>query len=168
MQSLFQPLLELQEFEEIQKNIEKDEMPVHVTGCFDSQKCQFMAALGQTYTYKVILAENELKAKEIYEDFKLYDREVYLYPAKDAIFYHADVHGNAIVRQRLQVLRCLYEKRPAVIVTTLDGGMDKLLPLEFWVAHIFMVKEGDILDLEQLKKRLVNMGYEYVTQVDAS
>lgn len=168
MKSILKPLEELQQFEEIRKSIKEQKMPVQVTGCQETQKSHLMAALGVDYLYKVVIAENELKAKEIYEDYKMYDKNVYLYPAKDAIFYHADVRGNAIVRARLQVLRQLLEGNPVCVVTTLDGGIDKLLPLERLLQASMTVSLGDVLDIEQMKKRLVHMGYEHVSQVDSS
>lgn len=168
MRALLDPFEDLKEFKEIQMNIEKNISPIQVTGCMDSQKCHLIAGLGQKYLFKVILAANELKAREIYEDYKLYDKQVYLYPAKDAIFYSADARSNTIVRERLAVLKRLIEREPACIVTTLDGGMDKLLPLEYMAQKVFTIREGDIIPIEQLKTRLIDLGYERVGQVDGS
>lgn len=168
MKSILKPLEELQQFKEIQESIKEQKIPVQVTGCQEAQKSHLMAALGEGYLYKVIIAENELKAKEIYEDYKLYDKNVYLYPAKDAIFYNADVRGNAIVRARLQVLRQLLEGKPFCVITTLDGGIDKLLPLERLEQASMTISLQDTLDVEQMKKRLVHLGYEHVGQVDSS
>ena len=134
----------------------------------DSQKVHLMAGLGEEYLYKVIIAENEIKAKELYEDYKLYDRQVYLYPAKDAIFYNADIRGNAIVRQRLKVLRGLIEQTPMCVITTMDGGMDKLLPLKRWAENVLTIEEAGIVDIDKIKRKLVHMGYEHVGQVDGS
>ncbi|HKL80216.1 MAG TPA: hypothetical protein VJ888_07245, partial [Mobilitalea sp.] len=96
------PLMELKEFIDIRDNIKLKNLPVQVTGCIDSQKCHLIYGLGEDFTFRVIVTYNDLKAKEIYEDYRLYDKEVYLYPAKDIIFYSADIHGNAIVRDRLK------------------------------------------------------------------
>jgi len=113
-----------------------------------------------------MITYDELKAKELYEDCKLYDRNVFLYPAKDVIFYSADVHGNAIVRERLRVLRQLLEGKPATIITTIDGGMDRVLPIEFLQKHVITIAQQDILDLEKLKKEFVQIGYERCGQVE--
>lgn len=168
MRTLLEPFKDLKEFQEIQINIEKNKTPIQVTGCMDSQKCHLIAGLGQGYPFKVILAANELKAREIYEDYKLYDKQVYLYPAKDAIFYSADARGNTIIRERLAVLKRLIERKPTCIVTTMDGGMDKLLPLEYMANQVFTIREGDILPIEKLKTSLVRLGYERVGQVEGS
>ncbi len=168
MQTVFTPLEELQGFIELRDFLDKGETPVQVTGCMDSQKSHLMAALSKKKMFKVVVVEDELKAKEVYQDIRLYDKNVYLYPAKDAIFYNADVRGNAIVRARLQVIRKILEKEPVWIVTTLDGGQDKLLPIERFEQASMRFSLGDIIQIEEFKKQLVYLGYEHVGQVDAT
>ena len=34
----------------------------------------------------MILAEDERRAREIYEDYRFYDKRIYLYPARDLLF----------------------------------------------------------------------------------
>lgn len=104
-----EPLKELKEYNSIKDHLTLRETPIHITGCIDSQKCHLINALANNYKFRLIVTYNELKAKEIYEDYKLYDKDVYLYPAKDVIFYSADIRGNAIVRERLAVLKRLIE-----------------------------------------------------------
>ena len=60
---------------------------------------------------------------------------MWLYPAKDLLFYSADIHGNLMARQRIAVLRRLMEDREGVVVTTMDGLMDHLLPLKYLREH---------------------------------
>ncbi len=130
MKTFTAPLIELKEYNDIRENIKLKNLPVQVTGCIDSQKCHLIHGLGEDFRHRVIVTYNDLKAKEIYEDYRLYDKDVFLYPSKDIIFYSADIHGNAIVRDRLKVLRRLIEKQNSTIVVSLDGGMDRLLPLQ--------------------------------------
>lgn len=160
------PLRELNEFNEVQKNVDIGNTPVHITGCIDSQKCHLIYGMSNSYPYRIIITHNDLKAKEIYEDYKLYDKNVYLYPSKDVIFYSADIHGNAIVRERLRILKHLMEGEPATIIMTIAGGMDRILPLNFIKEKRIHIKEADILDLDQLKSRMVRLGYERTGQVE--
>lgn len=168
MKTFLEPLKELKEFNHIRDNITLKNTPVHVSGCIDSQKCHLISGLSEGYRNKVIITYNELKAKEIYEDYKLYDKNVFLYPAKDIIFYSADIHGNAITKDRLTIIKRLILKQPATIITTLDGGMDKLLPIERIEKSVVTVKVGKNIDLEKMKEKLVNLGYEREGQVDGS
>ena len=166
MKTFTMPLKELREYNDIIDNLKLKNMPIQITGCIDSQKCHIMSGLGEGYPWKLIITYNDLKAKEIYEDYKLYDKNVYLYPAKDIIFYSADIHGNAIVRDRLKILKRLIEKEPVTIITTLDGGMDKILPLSFLEERLVTVEEGGTFDLTKLQSELVHLGYERQGQVE--
>ena len=65
MQTVFTPLEELQGFIELRDFLDKGETPVQVTGCMDSQKSHLMAALSKEKLFKVVVVEDELKAKEV-------------------------------------------------------------------------------------------------------
>jgi transcription-repair coupling factor (superfamily II helicase) len=160
------PLKELKEFNDIQDNLKLKNTPVQITGCIDSQKCHLISGLSEGYPWKLIITYNDIKAKEIYEDYKLYDSNVYFYPAKDFIFYSADIHGNAIVRERLKILKKLIEKEPITVITTLDGGMDKILPLDFIKKKVLTIEEAGSINLTELASELVHLGYERQGQVE--
>lgn len=166
MKTFLEPLKELKEFNDIQSNLKLNHTPVQATGCIESQKCHLIYGLGAEYPFKIVITYNDSKAKEIYEDLRLYDKNVFLYPAKDIIFYSADIHGNAIVRSRLQIIKRIIEREPTTVVTTIDGGMDRILPVKFLKKRVIMLKEGDALDLERLKNDLVHLGYERTGQVE--
>jgi transcription-repair coupling factor (superfamily II helicase) len=160
------PLKELKEFNDIRENIKLKTLPVQVTGCIDSQKCHLIYGLSEGFRFKVIVTYNDLKAKEIYEDYRLYDKEVFLYPAKDIIFYSADIHGNAIVRDRLRVMRRIIEKKDTTIIVTLDGGMDRLLPLQMLKERVLPITSTSVIKLQELSAALVHLGYERQAQVE--
>ena len=102
----------------------------------------------------------------IYDDFGCFRDNVWLYPAKDLLFYSADIHGNLLTRERLQVLRHLMEDQNGVVVTTMDGLMDHLLPLRCMQEQVLHLETGQELDLEAWKLRLAELGYERMPQVD--
>ena len=92
MQALLQPLSKLGEYEEIKNRIEKNRGILQLAGCIDSQKAHVIYGLGQEKKNRLVIAENELKAKELYEDLKFYYPDVFYYPARDLIFFEADIH----------------------------------------------------------------------------
>lgn len=166
MKTFVEPLSELKEYNKLRELLEKGVQPVHITGAIDSQKGHFIYALGAEYPVKIIVTYSEMKAKEIYEDYRIFDKEVYLYPAKDVIFYSADIHGNAIVQQRLRILKKIIEKKPITIVMTIDGGMDRVLPLEVLASKVITLKTAEVVNLDEIKEKLVGVGYERVAQVE--
>ncbi|WP_183771270.1 transcription-repair coupling factor [Catenibacillus scindens] len=154
------------EFEKIREDIGKDRLPIHIDGCIDAQKSHFAWALSGDFKYKILITYDEAKARELYEDYRFFDRNVLFYPAKDVIFYNVDIHGNLIVSQRLKVIRRLLDGEPLTVVTTIDALLDRVLPLSLIRSHQIIVESGAVVDTEDLKIRLLNMGFERVGQVE--
>lgn len=167
LKTFVEPLKELKDFNDLREDIHLRNLPVQVTGCIDSQKSNLIYGISEEFTFKVILTSNELKANEIYEDYKLYDKNVYKYPSKDAIFYSADIRGNAITRDRIKVLRRIIEQKPTTIIATLDCGMEKILPLDFLKNRIISISEDNTLNFKTLAKELIHLGYERQSQVES-
>lgn len=160
------PLSELAEFEELERDVERKKGPVQVSGCMDSQKVHLMQETAADLPWKLVVTYDDSRAKEIYDDFGCFRNDVWLYPAKDLLFYSADIHGNLLARQRISVLRHLMEDTSGVVVTTLDGLMDHLLLLSQMKKHVLHVENGQEIDLDQWKDQLVRLGYERTAQVD--
>ena len=166
MKAFIQPLQSLAEFEQIQKCAGENRGIMEISGCIESQKVHMMYGLSGLFPSHLILAEDEKRAKEIYEDYRFYDKEVYYYPAKDLLFFQADIHGNLLIRQRMQVIKALLEKERITVVTSIDGCMDFLLPLEEIKKSLIHYESDSPIDLDALKGSLVALGYERVGQVE--
>ena len=162
------PLLELQEYDNLVQALKSGKGPLQVTGTLDSQKVHLMYELGEAsaFAWKLVVTYDDTRAKEIYDDLRSFTSRVWLYPAKDLLFYSADIHGNLMARQRIAVLRRLMEDREGVVVTTMDGLMDHLLPLKYLREQSITVESGQVIDLDAWKERLIAMGYERMAQVD--
>ena len=145
------PLLELQEYENLLEALKKAKGPLQAAGTLESQKVHLMHELGEDggFPWKLVVTYDEQRAKEIYDDFRSFTRQVWLYPAKDLLFYAADIHGNLMTRQRISVLRHLMEDEGGVVVTTIDGLMDHLMPLAFLKQHAVTVECGQVIELDQ-------------------
>lgn len=165
MQALLAPLRELADFDRIKENLRKGNSPVQLTGCVDSQKLHMIYGLSDGYKNKVIVTYSDLKAKEIVEEYRFYDRNVMLFPAKDLIFFQADIHGNQLVGERIRTMRRLMEKKPTTIVTTFAALMT---PIAMWddEKDIINLSRGGSLNEGELAKKLVTMGYEKAYQVE--
>ncbi len=166
MKTFLQPLQNLAEMEELQKLAGKNRGVIAVSGCMESQKAHLMYGLSGLFPCHLILSEDERSAKQIYEDYRFYDRDVLYYPARDLLFFQADIHGNLIIRQRMQVIKALLTREEVTVVTSVDGCMDFLGFLENIKKQLIHFRNDSALDLDKLKDSLVQMGYERVGQVE--
>ena len=116
---------------------------------------------------RLVITYSEQRAKELCENYSLFDRDILYFPAKDLIFFQADIHGNLLEQQRLAVLKALTERRTLTVVTTMSACMNHLMPHDAWTKEILLLAPGDTLDMEEMKHRLTFLGYERMGQVDA-
>ena len=165
MNALLAPLKELAEYEQMRECLRADKGSIALTGCVDSQKLHMIYGLSDGLKYKVIVTYNDLKAKEFYEEYKFYDKNVMFYPAKDLIFFQADIHGNQLVKERIRTIRRIIEGKPVTIVTTYAALMSPQVLMD--EKDTIEVYRGGSLEEGSLAARLVAMGYEKSYQVES-
>ncbi|MCI8633795.1 MAG: transcription-repair coupling factor [Lachnospiraceae bacterium] len=168
MQGLWEPIRSEAQIQIALEHIEKKE-PFLLSGAGDSVQNHLISAFSYfTKRPSVVVASNEMKAKEVYEELKFYDpKGCWYFPAKDPLFYRADVRGLAIEEDRMKVLQALREGKAATIVMSMEALYDRLVPQKVWESFILRRRIGDELPLEWLLPRLLQMGYERSEQVEA-
>ena len=160
------PLVDLAEYTDMKQDMDKGKGPVQVSGVTDSQKVHVMHELSKDNPWRLVVTYDDTRAKEIFDDFSYFEPNTWLYPARDLLFYSSDIHGNLLTRQRMQVFKHLLEDEGGVVVTTVDGLMDHLLPLSMIKESCLNIMVGQTLDMEEIKHLLTGMGYERMGQVD--
>ena len=138
MKAFLQPLKDLAGYEDLRRQIRTNRGVIQVSGCIDSQKVHFAAGLSEESSVTLLIAENELKARAVFEDCRLYDPDTLYFPGRDLIFYQADVSGNLLTRQRMQVIKALFEQKKTMIVTSTGGCMEFLLPFRVLTDHLLL------------------------------
>ncbi len=116
--------------------------------------------LAENYRARLIITYSDLRCREIAEDAGLYDRDTYIFPAKDMIFYEADISSNQTDRQRLEAIRHILANKPITIITTWSALLMPCAPAEVIKKSIITIKSGDTLDLKTISRQLVALGYE--------
>ncbi|MCC8066317.1 MAG: hypothetical protein LIO94_04355, partial [Clostridiales bacterium] len=139
MKAFLAPMQQLGEFEEISRKTAGNRGLLQVTGCIDSQKSHFVYCTAEEFHRRMtagrkqaaaslserssagqavhdapvtlIITYNDLRAKEMYENYRFFDRDILYFPAKDLIFFQADIHSNLLEQQRVQALKALVEAR---------------------------------------------------------
>lgn len=173
MKAFTAPLRELAELEEIYKEKRKKPGMLLLSGCVTSQKTHMIYALSDGCPCTLIVLSNEEKAKQMYEEYRFLDENVCYYPAKDLLFYQADIHGKLLIKQRMEVVQRLIEsneagseEKSASIITTFDALMDFLMPIEEIEACILTVENGREYRFEELTRKIAQLGYEREVQVE--
>lgn len=144
MKTFYAPLSELAGIEQLKKDFEVTGQPVMISGCIDTQKIHLVHAAVNDYRFRLIITGDEAKAREMQEDSRFFDKSSIYYPAKDFIFYSADVHGNQLAGERLRCIQKIIaaqdNKTNITVITTIDGCVDMLMPLQRYRDNIIHFK----------------------------
>ncbi|MCM1417090.1 MAG: transcription-repair coupling factor, partial [bacterium] len=167
MKALLAPLTELGAYDEIKSLLTKKGASAALSGCVDSQKLHMIYGLGSAFRQKLIVTYSDLRAKELFEDYQFYDRNVILYPAKDLIFFQADIHGNRLTTERIRCFRRLTEGTPLTVITTFNALMTPQPPLTAWKKWVLHLDMQTVVEEGALSAKLVELGYEKAYQVEA-
>ena len=166
MKSFTEPLSGLKEYSDLKAQLKNGKEVVQVSGCIDTQKPHFIYSLAGTERNCLIVTFQEQKARELYESYRFFDRQAVYYPARDILFYQSDIRGNLLTGERLTAVKSILEQERVTVITTFDALMDRIVPLSHIRESILEYALGDVMDLEQVRKRLVQMGYERNYQVE--
>lgn len=167
MDLLLKPLNDLEAFRLLKNKIEKQAGPLAVNGITDEQKVHLAHALtAGGKRQKLIVTYNELQVRQLAESFAFYEKEVWQYPAKDFIFYQADVRSQDIVRLRLAVLQKLLDGEDITVICSIEALKDALLPKAVFAAARIPLERGGQMVQPVLTEKLVNMGYERVPVIE--
>ena len=165
MNTFFDPVNNTAAVEQLNKELGKDGgRTVLISGCIDTQKVHISSAIASGYKYMLIVTSDEAKARKMCDDASFFNREAIYYPAKDAIFYSADVHGNQITGERLRCISRIINhsctgEGVLTVVTTMDGIADRLIPVERFKEAVITLDYSSEIDTERLAKKLVSMGF---------
>ena len=166
MIALLNPLKELADYQSNRDRLKKTKDYLAVSGCTDSQKVNMIEGLCDGFNVKIIATFSDKRVRELIDDLHLYERNVYVYPAKDLIFYQADIHGNRLETERIKTLRRIAEGLPVTIVTTFDAFMNAQVPLSVFREHIIRIDKKTEISETDLAEKLVETGYVRNYQVE--
>ncbi|MBQ8166819.1 MAG: hypothetical protein IJZ96_07270, partial [Lachnospiraceae bacterium] len=155
MQAILNAFKEHQGFKQAKAAIDKGQYPINIWGIDNRVSPLLMESLGKESKVKLIITHSERRARQIEEDYRFFDRRVYYYPAKDLLFYYADIHGNATVKSRLDIFKEISAGESLTIVTTIDGLMDKIPNPEHIKGNVIDIRQGDTIDMGVLSAKLV-------------
>ena len=162
-----EPLMELREYTELREKMRKTTGVLSLTGCVEAQKAHIIYGLSFDVPCVVVAAENDLAAKVVYENLRFYEPEnTFYYPAKDLLFYQADVASNLLDIQRLAVFRALLEKKRVCVVLPAAALMDHVTKRGVMEAERLDFLAGEESDMEETRKALVLLGYERCAEAD--
>ena len=159
----------LREYGELEHSLDKGLSPTVIHGLMDAQVAHIISAMGKLQGRQcLVITHNEIQGKKVYEDLKFFlETDVYFFPRKEILFYHVEAYSHPGMEERLQAMLALLSGRPCIVVASVESLLNRLMPKELMEKNITTIRYGESVDLEELIKKFVILGYERVDSVEA-
>ncbi|MCF6139594.1 transcription-repair coupling factor [Pseudalkalibacillus berkeleyi] len=135
-----------------------------VSGLSNSSRTLLMACLNRADDRsQLVVTHNLFQAQKLYEDLVslVGEEKVHLYPVNELTSAEIAIASPELKSQRIDVLNQLSgHGRGNIIITPIAGLRRMIPPPHVWSASQFTLQVGTDIDLDQVKNKLVAMGYE--------
>ena len=161
-------MLNLKAYKETLDSLSSKKTPISIYGLTESSIGHLTFSLQENTRRNVVLvAQDSIRARKIYEDIKnLGYNECALFPKKDIFLYDRDSKSFDNMVPRLKALKQLSDGVCKILITTVDALRDKVSTREIFTSSIIRLKKNSEIDVKDLEKRLITMGYERLPQVE--
>ena len=167
MNVLVNELENLQKFSEVLNDIKTSTNPISLSGLSDMGKIQILAALNQNINKKIcVVTYNQIQAKRIVKDLEYFVSKVALLPKKEIVTYDYVAESKDLPYERIEVLNKLKNNKIDILVLTIEGLMQNIIPKEVLYKNSITLKVSDTLNMEYIKQKLVSLGYERNELID--
>lgn len=167
LKGVLKPFINSVQFESIKKNIEKEKYPLGIYGLSESSKAYLAYSIFQEVNKNMlIIANNDIEAKNIYEDLTLFTTDVFYFPTKAVVFYNVDAVSGDLRYERLKIIKEMLSQNKKVIVTSIEALATYYTPIDIMESSYFHLSIQDEIDVNILARNLVQSGYERTDMVE--
>ena len=149
------------------KNIEQKESPISIWGLNDVGEAHFASATAEFSKKPIcIITYNEIQAKQIIENLKYFSDKIVYFPKKEIVTYDYVAESKNLPYERIEALNKIKSKKNLIVVTTIESIMQKIPAKETLYKNEINFKVGDIYKTENLKQKLIDLGYTRYDLID--
>lgn len=143
-------------------------LPHLITGLDSSSRAVFIAQYFQNQPRPLLIVESELKViEQMVQDLTelLPEVPIFQFSVEDNLAIRFAVSSLDQVAERVNVLDFLASGQPGIILTSVPGIRQPLIPFNQWLAYHIDLAVGDTYPRESLQELLHTLGYRHETMV---
>ncbi|MDR0986689.1 MAG: transcription-repair coupling factor [Ruminococcus sp.] len=178
MSLILEPLNKISAFSEIKSLVARGNAPLYASGFAHIHKAHFIAGLVCTCPVILIISDTEQTARRLSDDINTLSGETIsaVLPAKDFAFINSEAVSREYEYAAIGTLSNLIKRNERrgntadghikVISASAEAVMQNTIPKDVLEKNTITIKNGDILDVDELTKRLVAAGYTRAERVE--
>ena len=147
-------------FNDLLKQIENKTSSIAISGLTDFGMIQIGTAIHEFGKKPIcFITYNEIQANKLYEDIQYFTNNVVLFSKKEIVTYDYVAESKELPYQRIEALNEIKARKNLIVVTTIEAILQKLPTEKSLYSNELSFKIGDTYPLEELKQKLVKLGY---------
>ncbi|MEW6273737.1 MAG: transcription-repair coupling factor [Bacillota bacterium] len=170
MKGLLHPLKETAEFQSLSRGLERQLREQMVFGLTGSQLSYVLSGLiSSTVGPVLVVTPGDVESIGLIDELTvlLPDVKLYQFPTWQLLPGYVLARDQELPARRLKVLEALgRSEKNMVVVAPLEALLRRLPPPRVFFQATIALRVGEKIDLEQLKRRLLDYGYERVDLVE--
>ena len=116
----------------------------------------------------LIITSSHARAEKLAEDLSLFTKKnIFVLPEEAPIRINFEAKSQDMLMERLAAMSALASGKDCVVIASVLSSLKTLAPISVFLENTFLLKRGDEVDFELLKRQLSHMGYERVGTVEA-
>ena len=146
----------------------KEKSPILISGLTDVSEMSFVAGINEYSKRPIMLITyNEVQAQKLLKDLKYFTENGILFPKKEIVVYDYIAESKEIPYERINVLNQIYDNKNIIVITTIEAIRQKMIPKDVLYKNVLDFKVGQRCNLEVIKQKLIDLGYERFDLLDA-
>ena len=169
MNDIVKILPNFKKFNDYITNVKNKLSPIMLSGLTDVAKVHFAYS---TYFYSekpiCIITYNELQAKKIIKDLQYFSENVLYFPKREILTYDYLTESKENSYNRINCLNSIYRGNAKIVVTTIEAALQEIISKDALYKSAFTLKQNENINIEDIKKKLNNLGYERCDLVEGA
>ena len=148
-------------------NIENKKSPISLSGLTGVAEAGIVSSvMEKTKRPIMLITYNEIQAQNLVNDLKFFTDDVIYLPKKEIVTYDYVAESKNLPYERIEVLNKIYKKQKNIIVTSIETIKQKMISKNALYKNVLNFKVGDRFILEDVKQKLINLGYKRFDLID--
>ncbi len=152
---------------EIINHIKSEKSPISLSGLSDMGKVQTIATLNNALNKNIcVITYNQIQAKRLLKDIGYFTSKAAIFPKKELVTYDYIAESKNLPYERIEVLNNIHNNKINILILTIESVMQDIIPKNVLYKNNLNLKIGDTLNIDYLKQKLIDLGYERKDLID--
>ena len=167
MNLLLKELEKSPKYKDFLEQIKNKKSPVEISGLTDVLNSEILSSTLENLKRPIfIVTYNEIQAHKLYQNLKFFTDKVLFLPKKEIVTYDYVAESKNLPYERIDVLNKIYKEENLIIIASIETIKQKIITKKALYKNTINLKVGDRCDLEELKQKLINLGYQRFELID--